>query len=388
MLFRSVQTSVSAFTPPPCSLSSYAAASVAYSWDAFAGVPCPTGDDDIYNGFGDFGFTFCFAGQQFSGAYLSSNGAVIFAGITCFPNINPMPGASYAAPGVWTGWSISTPAPTNADYTPRNAILASSEIKLFETSNNIEIHVRDKNLCVGWNSGRAIMGLHNYDGTIYIPPVNMVNHNSPTQWTMANTAYRFTTSCPSQSICGVVLPIGFKSFTGQQIDGLNKLWWETSDETEVKEFIVERCLDGLNFNPIALIESTNKPSMHTYSDNTFERGYVNYYRITAVNKDASKISTSIYAVFNTDDKILITSVYPNPASDRLTVSMNGRGANADCEFIIYDQYGRIVNKTATSIGMGPGQVDLDIISLEKGIYILEIKANGNSVISKQKFSKQ
>ncbi len=415
----------------PCSLASYAAASIAYSWDNFVGTATPTGDDNLYNGFSAFGFPFCFNGQSFGGGYIGSNSEFVFDGAPCYPNIFPMPGGVYAAAGQSTGWSISLAAPTNADYTPRNAILCpwqdlympaggtikytvigvtpnrrfvvswedvamysctstscTSQLKLFETTNNIEIHVQTKNLCPTWNSGQAILGLHSYDGAIYIPPVNMVAHNAPTQWTMTNTAYRFTTSCPSQSVCGVVLPIGFKSFTGQQIDGVNKLFWETSEETNVKEFVVERSLDGANFQSINLTSSENKPSMHTYSDNTFERGFINYYKITAHNNDGSKTSTTIYAVYSTDDKVLISSIYPNPATEKLSININGRGANANCSFIIYDQLGRVVVKKDQSVAMGSNLVSVDIASLEKGIYIIEITAGEGSIISKQKFSKQ
>ena len=414
----------------PCSLGTYAAASVAYSWDNFVGTTTPTGDDDLYNGFGLFGFPFCYVGQSYSGGYIAANSSFVFDGIACFPNLYPMPGGIYAAPGQFTGWSISAAAPTNADYTPRNAILGpwqdlyppfagtiryatlgvspnrrfvaswenvamysctgtlfSGQIKLFETSNNIEIHIQSKNLCPTWNSGQAIMGLHNYNGSVYIPPVNAVAHNAPTNWTMSNTAYRFTSTCPSNSICGVVLPVNFKSFSGQNMDGLNKLWWETSEEANTREFIVERSLDGANFKQIAQDGSLGKPTKHAYVDNTFERGYINYYKITAIDLNGNKSSTGIYSVFNTDDKILINSVFPNPASDKLSAKIFGRGRDLNCSFVIYDQFGRAVISKNEVVSMGNNQVDIDLESLEKGVYIIEIKADENTVISKQKFSK-
>ncbi len=424
-----VQTSVSTFTAPPCSLASYVAASITYSIDVFVGTILPTTDDVLFSALSLFGFNFCYAGQQFSGGYVASNSSFVFDGITCFPNIGPMPGAVYAAPGIGTGWSISTPAPTTANSTPRNAILGpwhdinpgaggvmrygvlglspnrrfvvsfenvtmfscttmsfTGQIKLFESSNNIEIHIGNKPLCSTWNAGNAIMGLHNYDGTIYIPPVNATAHNAPTQWTMTAQAYRFTTSCPGAS-CTPVLPIGFKNLYGQQMEGINKLWWETTDEENIKEFIVERSLDATNFTPINLTGSLGKPSTYLFNDNTFKHGYINYYRVTALDKSGKKTSTSIYPIFNTEDKILINAVYPNPATDKLSIDISGRGANADCNFIIYDQFGRIVLQKNRKISMGTNLVDIEIESLNKGIYIIEIKSDDNSIISKQKFTK-
>jgi len=413
-----------------CSLSTYGASAITYSFETFAGTILPTTDDVLFSALSTFGFPFCFAGQQFSGGYVASNSSFVFDAFPCNPNIYAMPGAVNASPGQGTGWSINTAAPTTADNTPRNAILApwqdtdpgvggtmryatlgttpnrrfivswenipmfscnamlfTGQIKLFETSNNIEIHIGNKPLCATWNTGQAIMGLHNFNGTIYRPPVNMTAHNSPTQWTMSNTAYRWTTSCTSASNCAVPLPVEFKSLYGQYIDGVNKLWWETAVEENIKEFIVERSLDAANFSAINLTDAKGEPSLYSINDNTFKRGFVNYYRVTGVLENGNKTLTSVYAIFNTDDKILINSIFPNPANDKLSVTITGKGAENNCTFIVYDQFGRIVLQKEQKINYGTSQADLNIETLEKGIYIIEIKTQDNSVISKQKFSK-
>jgi hypothetical protein len=64
-----------------------------------------------------------------------------------------------------------------------------NQVQLFETSNIIEIHIAAKNLCPGWNSGRAIEGLNNSTGLIaHIVP----GRNCCTTWTAFQDAYRFT----------------------------------------------------------------------------------------------------------------------------------------------------------------------------------------------------
>jgi hypothetical protein len=422
------QLSVSSYTPPPCSLSTYSASSTTFSMDVFVGTVLPTTDDVLYSTVSLFGFPFCFTGQQLSQGYVSSNGAFVFDAMACFPNILPNPGAVNAAPGIWTGWSIASPAPNSTDYTPRNAILGpwqdiyptiggtirfgtlgtapnrrfvasfenvpmfscntmsfTGQIKLFETTNNIEIHVASKTVCATWNGGQAIMGLHSYDGTIYIPPVNMTAHNAPTQWTMFNTAYKFTSTCPSQSICGVVLPVEFKALYGQNFDDVNKIWWETLSEDNMKEFQVERSTDAVNFEVIQTVQAVGRPNTYVYNDNSFKRGYINYYRVTGYGRNGEKYTTSVYPIFSTDEKVTITSIYPNPANDRVSVGINGR-ANTDCSFIIYDQFGKVLQKEQKVVG-GNNVVDIDISILSKGIYIIEIKTSDNMIISKQKFTK-
>lgn len=413
----------------PCSLSSYAPTNIGYNFEVFVGTVLPTTDDVLFSAVSQFGFPFCFSGQQMSGGYVSSNSSFVFDAVPCYPNIYAMPGGVNAAPGQATGWSITTAAPTPSDNAPRNAILGpwhdinpgvggvmrmgtlgvapnrrfivsfenipmfscttmsfTGQIKLFETTNEIQIHIGNKPICGTWNSGQAILGLHNYDGTIYVPPVNMVNHNAPTQWNMVNTAYSFSSSCPSQSICGVILPVDFKSFYGQQIDGVNKLWWETSENANSKMFYVERSEDGINFERLSIQQASGE-TKYSYDDVTFERGRISYYRITAIDRNNVSSTTSIYAVYSTEDPIMVGNIYPNPSLEIINVDIQGKGALADCVFNVYDQLGRKVISDHYNIEFGNNTVELNVQDLNRGIYILEIVAGEKAVISKQKFSK-
>lgn len=416
-----------------CDLNTYTASTTTYNFENFTGTSLPTTDDVLFSAVTQFGFNFCFGGQQFSGGYVASNSAFVFDAFPCNPNILTN---TYAAPGIGTGYSITQAAPNPTTSIPRNAILApwhdihpnntatlssskiqyitlgtapnrrtliswedipyfscggtltpffSGQIKLFETSNIIEIHIKDKEVCSTFNGGYAVMGLHNYNGTIYVPPVNATAHNRPTQWTMSNSAYKFQTNC--SAVCSVPLSIEFKNFYGQQIDEINKLWWETADEKDVKEFIVERSTDAQNFSPVYNIAAQGKPSAYTYNDNAYTKGYINYYRITAVEFDGKRTSTHPIPLFNTNDKALIKSVYPNPAHEKLLVEIHGRGAYTECAFTIYDQFGKTVLQQNKPIKFGDNTIDVNIGTIEQGIYILEIKSPDNQLINRQKFTK-
>lgn len=124
------------------------------------------------------------------------------------------------------------------------------------------------------------LGLQNYNGTTYIPPVtgDYVNYNYPTNWTMTNTAFRFTTSCAGSRVrlC-CYLPVGFTNFYGDKINNVNTLYWQTSNEENIDYFIVERSSDGVNFTDIAKVNANNIPSSYTYFDNESIIGMINYY---------------------------------------------------------------------------------------------------------------
>lgn len=246
-----------------------------------------------------------------------------------------------------------------------------SQIKLFENSQIIEIHVANKPLCASFNNGRAILGLHNHDGTIYIPPVNMTAHNSPTQWTMSNTAYRFTPTCPTISNCATPLPVEFSAIYGQQINQVNYVWWEVPNPDIIEEFYVERSFDEGVFNRISLVRPQSGLLKYEFKDYDFKRGGFSYYRIVAKLKSGGLTSTSIYPIYSTGDKMLIKNIYPNPAKDKIYLEINSFQPNQST-FTILDNNGNTVKTFNKHIPFGFKTQTLDISDLPAGLYILRI----------------
>ncbi len=72
-----------------------------------------------------------------------------------------------------------------------NSQLATSQVVLYETTNIIDIYLKDKPLCTGWNGGNAIEGIQNAAGS---SAVVVPGRNYPTQWSAANDGQRFTPS--------------------------------------------------------------------------------------------------------------------------------------------------------------------------------------------------
>jgi hypothetical protein len=412
----------------PCALSTYTVASTTYSFEAFAGTTLPTTDDVLFSSIVSFGFSFCYGGSQYWGGYVASNGAFVFDAVPCFPNIQS---TTYAAGGVATGYSIPNPAPVNNTSIPRNAVLGpwqdihpglggtiryyttgtapnrkfvvsyesipmfscgtsspsiyfTGQIKLYETSNAIEIHVGNKGVCASFNSGRAVLGLHSYDGTTYVPPVNATAHNSPTQWTMSNSAYRFQSPCAVNNGPCVVLPVGFKNFYGDQIDFINKLYWETAEESNIREFIVERSLDATSFKEIGSVKPNNRPSNYSFDDHTFRAGSVNYYRITAVDHSGSRKSTFIYPIGGNLSDLTISEVFPNPANGTFNISTMTKNP-VKIGINLKGLHGRLISQTQYEIEAGITSLEINSANLTPGFYIVEaVDLGSGNVISQQK----
>lgn len=415
----------------------YTAATTTYSFENFVGTTTPSTDDVLYNTFVNFGFPFCFDGGQYWGGYIASNAAFVLDAVPCYPNIQT---STYAAGGVPTGYSITGPAPVNGTSIPRNAILApwtdinpastatlattairyttlgtapnrrfivswenvpmfssacetvttmdmTSQVKLFETSNRIEIHVKNKQVCATWNNGQAVLGLHNYNGTIYVPPVNATMHNATASapynnWVMVTTAYKFTTSCGATAGSCIVLPIELLSFTGNREGTVNVLRWESASESGMREYVLERSLDGKNFVDVAHIPARNKASTYSYNDISYEKGFVNYYRIREVMLSGNEQQSGSVGISPLEsEKFTTTRLFPNPTHSAFDIGV-GISFPGNIEIAVYNTYGeKVISRKEFLIGFNSYTINTE--GLQPGIYIVEVM-NDQQAVEKQK----
>lgn len=176
--------------------------------------------DDRHSGVIPIGFPFTFFGNTYNNLVIASNDYITFntalAGTASPWNITAaIPSAALPTNSIMgpyqdvnpnTGGSISYitigTAPNRifvvtffeVPMFSCNTLCFTNQIKLFEGSNNIEIHIGNKPLCGSWNSGVAIEGIQNATGTIaYAVP----GRNYPTQWTAMNDGYRFAPTGPT-----------------------------------------------------------------------------------------------------------------------------------------------------------------------------------------------
>lgn len=419
----------------------YTAAAATYSFENFSGTALPTTDDVLFDVAVNFGFTLCFDGLPYTGGYVASNAAFVFDAVQCFPNIQT---TTIANGGVSTGYTIPSPAPVNGTSIPRNAILApwhdinpglgtglmqyttlgtapnrrfivsyenipmyscgtsstsiyfSTQIKLFETTNDIEIHVRKKAVCPGWNNGQAVLGLHNYNGTVYVPvngagaaTYNAVASPGPyNQWTMSNQAFKYTTTCGAAGTCNIVLPIGLVNFYGERVDKVNHLYWQTSSEENLLNYSVQRSTDGINFEEIGVVMANNTPSKYHFEDKFPEPGVINYYRVIIHEGNGTESSTNIISILSGNDEVLtVSQLFPNPTSKNFMIGLDSK-QKGQAIINVHDVFGKIVVSSSHEVHGGINQYTINTENLGLGVYYVEVLNSFNEVISKQKLIKE
>jgi hypothetical protein len=377
--------------------------------DPYSGSLVSFTDDHFSSSYISIPFDFCFDGVQYTQLLISSNAYLIFAPVGCTGNLP----TGNASPGGYSGWSISGAIP-NTTNAPRNAILGpwhdidpgvagtvyysttgtapnrrfvvsfdnvamyscnnqdfKAQIKLFETSHNIEVHISKKTLCSSWNSGKAILGLHNYDGTIAVVPAG---YNSPTQWTANSAAWRFTNNCAS---CLVVLPLELLSFSGQVLPFHNLLDWKIAGNPP-KKFIVERSKDGVAFETIGeIIVNDQSSRAFSFTDETPFEGTA-YYRISIID-DNGNVESSQVILLSRDGKPFDNFIiYPNPSDGNSTVISFNTVAADNFEVRVFDLIGKkILSKNFSLKSKQSFAFDLnEEFELPRGTYIVELSGSG------------
>jgi hypothetical protein len=157
----------------------------------------------------------------------------------------------------------------------------------------------------------------------------------------------------------VVLPVTFQRFSATaQRDNSVLLTWSLSQEMEVKDFIVERSVDGTNWQDIG----TSEDSSFTDSDPLYG---ANYYRIRWVEENGASGYSVIRKVGVAEGSHLV--LWPNPARDMLCVRGDGGTIR------IFDLRGQVLIESLLQAGMSR----ISLASLASGDYIAQVElSNG------------
>ncbi|UII24947.1 T9SS type A sorting domain-containing protein [Fulvivirga maritima] len=177
------------------------------------------------------------------------------------------------------------------------------------------------------------------------------------------------------------LPISLESFTGENDDLVNHLYWTTLSETNNDYFEIQRSVDGVNFETITIISGagTSAESIsYNYTDATPGFG-VNYYRLKQVDFDGtSTIAPQIVRLelHNRASEINVV-VYPNPAkSENLNLRII-TGFEAPAYVKMYDLFGRVCYERVFQYYELNEDIRLGITeSISSGIYVITIEQGG------------
>ena len=179
---------------------------------------------------------------------------------------------------------------------------------------------------------------------------------------------------------GEGLPVDFVSFTAKKSDRNAVLTWVTAAEINVNAFVIERSIDGKNFEEIGR-KNPQGPSTYNFTDLRPVAG-TNYYRIKTIDNDGS-IGYSPVRSLQFSDAISSMNVFPNPFVSNLGVELNASKAGV-AQITIMDVTGRKVLMSVNSnVKNGKNFIQLpQADDLATGSYLLKVEFAGDVVWTK------
>ncbi len=182
----------------------------------------------------------------------------------------------------------------------------------------------------------------------------------------------------------VILPVRLISFSAVKQNSTAKISWKTAEEINLSSFVVERSVNGSNWEVLATVPATgssNTQTEYTIYDQAPVKG-LNLYRLKSIDIDSRFDYSAIRRVDFSNRHTV--SIYPNPVKDQLWINVdNAGGFNGIVQ--VFNQHGQVlINKQFNTENQ---QVELSLNTLSPGLYFLKIIEKEGEV-SLQKFVKQ
>lgn len=172
------------------------------------------------------------------------------------------------------------------------------------------------------------------------------------------------------------LPLNLTSFTGKAAFNTAKLNWQTTNETNVSHFVLQKSTDGQNFSTVKTIAANNTTTVNRYqAEDTGLLSGTYYYRLNTLDNDGSATLSNMITV---TIKTTALSLYPNPAQNYIRINLVTTGKKS--AYSIYTTDGKLV-KTG-SIAPYTTHPTVDISSLKNGAYVLKIDSQQQTFIKR------
>ena len=160
----------------------------------------------------------------------------------------------------------------------------------------------------------------------------------------------------------IPLPLKWISFDGWERKNSVLLQWVTSSELNVDHFMIDACLDKVNWINIGKVHVNGNPgNTYAFEDQRNIRG-INYYRILQVDKSGETSLSKIVAVKKVDRKRYL--VYPNNTNNILSVT-NELGERFSGPIEVFDVNGK-------KYKLNSSNETYSVTQLHSGVYFVQI----------------
>jgi plastocyanin len=168
-----------------------------------------------------------------------------------------------------------------------------------------------------------------------------------------------------------VLPVRFVSTTAKKINSQVMVEWSVADEMDVRNYVVERSYDCINFEAVATVNYhapasvTNK---YSFTDNGQGSNKI-CYRIKQLDVNGNYLYSSIVSVAGTVPK---AQIQPNPFLQSIAVNTFLPSAQP-IKIQLLDMSGRLIRYKSVPGVSGANKIEFDDLGgLQPGMYMVRI----------------
>ncbi|HWB26902.1 MAG TPA: T9SS type A sorting domain-containing protein, partial [Chitinophagaceae bacterium] len=224
----------------------------------------------------------------------------------------------------------------------------------------------------------------NGTGNILVKPYDFTNPDyRPTANSIALSNYDFNDES---------LPVTLTSFTGNSAKGDNILLWQTKTEVNNSGFELQRSMNGIDYTTLTFVPSaapngnSTTELNYTYVDHKASASTF-YYRLKQLDKDGRfMFSRVVILVKQGTLGFLQATVYPNPVANQVNLSVVS-SETKPVTVVINDIYGRAMVRKVFNVSQGENKLSIDITSLAKGSYFINMISSDGKAQSSQKIIK-
>jgi len=180
------------------------------------------------------------------------------------------------------------------------------------------------------------------------------------------------------------LPLKLISFNARRGSDNITVNWVTTNEVNVKNFVVERSFDGIEFTEIGTVTARNiatEQVNYKFTDTdaiAVKTGKRILYRIRMVDIDG-KYSYSNIAVVSPAATSTQFFLYPNPVKGSEVYVQLNEAVQENVSVKIEDVSGRLFNRFTRNIN-NSNIIPVDVKGLSNGIYVLKIETSKKSFV--------
>lgn len=190
----------------------------------------------------------------------------------------------------------------------------------------------------------------------------------------------------------ILLSSRIEEFSGSFVETHNALSLEMASNKDFSHFIVQRSLDGSNWNDAGEVSANGEEGdlNYAFNDYNYYLNSNNYYRLKMFNAAGEVTFSEVIVIENKEyahGGLFVHNIYPTPFTDQLTIEIESDRMQS-LKFMLFDLLGHKVIDRKISVNQNINKLELDLESIEAGIYLLQIATNDDVISLQRKIVKK